>query len=60
MGVVELLIAVMWLLIGVVALLFAVRARRRGSPPGAWLVPGVGGTLFILWGLFLLWLWAAA
>ncbi len=59
MGVLELLSALAWLVIGVVALLFAAQARRRGSPVGAWVVPGVGGILFILWGLFLLWGWAA-
>ena len=55
----QLAMALGWFVVGIVALLFATQARRRGSSVGAWVVPAVGGILFILWGLFLLWGWAA-
>ncbi len=58
-GVLRFLAALAWFVAGIVALLFAAKARRRGSSVGTWVVPVVGGTLFILWGLFLLWGWAA-
>ena len=59
MRVLEVLLALAWLAIGVFLLAMAAQARRRGSSAKTWLVPAAGGTLFILWGLFLLWGWAA-
>ena len=58
-GVLRFLAALAWFVAGIVGMLFAAQAKRRGSSCGTWAVPAVGGTLFILWGLVLLWGWAA-
>ena len=55
-GVLDLLAALAWLVVGIVALAVAVQERRCGST-WRWALAGVGGILFTMWGLFLLW-WA--
>ena len=57
MVVLELLWALVWLVVGIVSLAVAVQERGCGST-WRWALPGVGGILFTLGGLFLLWWWA--
>ena len=59
MGVLDLLAALAWLVAGFFFLAIAARARRRGSSARTWVVPGVGGILSTLWGIFILWWWSA-